>query len=296
MNIPKDLLWKGIIEDLFSYFVWYFLPDLAKNEMDFSKGFEFLDKELASLLPESERKKRYADKLVKFYTKSGEPIYMLLHIEVQGYDDLKFAERMFEYYYRIRERWQTKVCAFVIYTNENPQFQPTEFAEDCYGTSISYKFPTFVLFDKSEQALEVADNPFSLVMKVAQKALQKALLVDSEQLIWKTALVRELFAKGYEAAVIRNILNFVRYYVRFKAKAERHKIEQTIETFTKPPKPMGIEEAILTYAKEQGEIEGTKKAVFGMFAEGLSLDAIVRITKLPLDIIQELKKEWEKTK
>jgi len=37
--ISKDILWKGIIEDLFDDLLWYFLPDLAQNEVDFSKGF-----------------------------------------------------------------------------------------------------------------------------------------------------------------------------------------------------------------------------------------------------------------
>lgn len=78
--ITQDRLWKGIIEDLFADFLHYFRPHLAQNEVDFSKGFEFMDKDLDILLPESERSLRHADKLVKFYTKTGGYKFVLLHI------------------------------------------------------------------------------------------------------------------------------------------------------------------------------------------------------------------------
>jgi hypothetical protein len=39
----KDILWKGIIEDLFSDFLRFFYPD-ADELFDMEKGFDFLDK------------------------------------------------------------------------------------------------------------------------------------------------------------------------------------------------------------------------------------------------------------
>jgi hypothetical protein len=57
---------------------------------------------------------------------------------------------------------------------------------------------------------------------------------------------------------------------------------------------MGIEEAIRQEILEIGETKGKKEVVFGMFEEGLSVEAIVRITKLPLSTIEEWKKKWEK--
>jgi len=308
MNISRDILWKGIIEDLFEDFLWYFLPDLAENEVDFGEGFEFLDKELAALLPENERRKRHADKLVKFFTKAGKPHYILLHIEVQGYDDAHFAKRMFEYYYRIRDRWHVPVCAFVLYTNENTAFQPIFFEERHHKTRLLYEFPVFTLVGKVEQDLEVPKNPFSLVMKVAHKALQKKQRTDNKQLIWKMELVRELYKAGYAREKIQYILTFIRLYVRFAKPDKEVVLEKDIEIFTKPPKPMGIIEAVLAEArrigeeegkaegKAEGEAKGKKEDAFGMFDEGLSLEAVVRITKLPYTTIQAWEKEWGKTK
>ena len=47
--ISKDILWKGIIEDLFEDFLLFFYSDKV-HEIDFDKGFEFLDKELGGVL------------------------------------------------------------------------------------------------------------------------------------------------------------------------------------------------------------------------------------------------------
>jgi hypothetical protein len=48
-----------------------------------------------------------------------------------------------------------------------------------------------------------------------------------------------------------------------------------------------------TTAYQKGEAKGKKEDTFGMFAEGLTVEAIARITKLPLETILEWQKEWE---
>ncbi|MCU0469742.1 MAG: Rpn family recombination-promoting nuclease/putative transposase [Arcicella sp.] len=105
VEISRDILWKGIIEDLFEFFICYFYPE-SDTLFDFTKGFVFLDKELEQLFPISENNRRFADKLVKVYTKEGNEKWILVHIEVQGYEDKNFADRMFTYYYRIFDKYQ----------------------------------------------------------------------------------------------------------------------------------------------------------------------------------------------
>ncbi len=292
--ITRDILWKGIIEDLFDDFLRYFFPDFSKK-VNFRKKFEFLDKELDALMPEAEAGKRYADKLVKVFTKGGKVHFILLHVEVQGYKDLTFAKRMFDYFYRIRDRWKADVTALALYTDEDKNYLPTEYVYEFEGTRNVYSFNTFKLLYKTAQELEIPDNPFSIVMKVAHKALQKQLLTDAEQIVWKTELVRELYQAGYLKPKIRNILNFIRYYVSFESKQSIKKLEAQIQPITKQRTHMGIEqaikEAIIESAKAEAKAEGKKEDVFGMFAEGLSIDAIVRITKLPLATIQAWQKE-----
>ena len=103
MKIPKDILWKGIIEDCFPDLMAFFYPE-ALHSLDLGE-FEFLDKELHQLFPESTDSRRYADKLVKIRKKDGDEQWQLIHIEVQGYKDETFSERMFRYFYRIYDRF-----------------------------------------------------------------------------------------------------------------------------------------------------------------------------------------------
>jgi len=81
----KDELWKSIIEDLFEDFMHYFFPNHV-HLIDFEKGYTFLDKELHTILPDSENKNRRADKLVKVWLKNGEEKWILIHIEVVWYE------------------------------------------------------------------------------------------------------------------------------------------------------------------------------------------------------------------
>ncbi|WP_223833795.1 RpnC/YadD family protein [Spirosoma profusum] len=103
-------MWKAILEDVFDDFLRFFYPN-ADDLFDFDKGFGYLDKELEQLFPPEQDtyQPRYVDKLVKVFTqKAGKPIeqWILVHIEVQGYKDPHFAERMFQYYYRIFDKYR----------------------------------------------------------------------------------------------------------------------------------------------------------------------------------------------
>lgn len=103
--VKKDTLWKAIFEDLIDDFIHFFFTEYA-HLIDFEYGFEFLDKELQHIVPESETQNRHADKLIKAKLIDGSTIYFLLHIEVQGYKDELFDRRMFEYGYRIEDRFK----------------------------------------------------------------------------------------------------------------------------------------------------------------------------------------------
>ena len=88
--IRKDILWKAIIEELIDDFILFFFSEYA-HLIDFESGFEFLDKELQQIFPESETDRRHADKLIKAKLKDGSIVYFLIHIEVQGYAKSKIS-------------------------------------------------------------------------------------------------------------------------------------------------------------------------------------------------------------
>ena len=66
----QDSVWKEAIEAYFQEFMEFFFFEIAQN-IDFEKGYEFLDKELESVTKDAEIGKRLADILVKVYLKDG---------------------------------------------------------------------------------------------------------------------------------------------------------------------------------------------------------------------------------
>jgi hypothetical protein len=153
--ISKDILWKGILEDIFDDFLRYMIPN-AEEIIDFEKGFVFLDKELNELFSADENAgTAHVDKLVQVYAKSGEEEWILVHVEVQGYYDNTFARRMFRYFTRIFEKYNKPVTAFAIFTDNQPGFFPSVYEYDFVGTRLTYKYNIFKVL---EQARHLTPN------------------------------------------------------------------------------------------------------------------------------------------
>lgn len=253
MKISKDLLWKGIIEDLFDDFLHYFFPEWASSEVDFGRAFEFLDKELDAIYPEKSKKK-YADKLVKVFLKNGEESWVLVHVEVQGYQDENFAERMFTYFYRIREKHKKNIVSLAIFTDHNPDFYPNQYVYSYLNTKFVYEFGAFKVIHKTLQELQVANNPFSVVMQVVRTSLEKRKWKDADQLTWKKEVITALREANYSTLKIRRMLQFISFYVSFKQEETLINLNEHIETTFKTRKSMGIEEIIKEELKRQRRV------------------------------------------
>src|SRR4051812_4317263 len=120
MRRKNDILWKGVMEVIFDDLLRFIFPD-ADQIVDMGRGFEFLDKELNEMYPESDKASdtRFVDKLIKVFLRDGHQEWFLIHIEVQGYPDKMFPERMFRYYYRIFDKHHTPVTALAFFTGKN---------------------------------------------------------------------------------------------------------------------------------------------------------------------------------
>jgi hypothetical protein len=58
--------------------------------VDWSRGYESLDKELHRIMPESEVSNRLADMLFKVWLHDGQETWLLIHIEIQAQAEEKF--------------------------------------------------------------------------------------------------------------------------------------------------------------------------------------------------------------
>jgi len=286
----NDILWKGIIEDLFDDLLRFLYQD-AEKIFDFSKGFEFLDKELEDLFPQKDRENiRYVDKLVKVYHREKGEQWMLFHIEVQGYNDPEFRERMFTYYYRIRDKYRKSLTAWAIFTDSNKNFRPDQFEDSFLGTSINYRFNTYKILDQDAGDLTKNTNPFASVIHTVLLALRKGKGDEAELLNLKLDLVRHLLNKGFKKQKIRALMNFLRFYVRLNP--EKSAIfEKQLETITGKTYPMGIEELILEQERKAAEKKGKIEVILASYDNGLAVSLISNITNLSENEVVKILKE-----
>lgn len=100
-----DSPWKEAISLYFPEFMPFFFPNIA-TDIDWSRGFQFLDTELQKIKRETETGRREADKLVQVWQHNGEETWVLLHIEVQSQPQSEFAERMYIYNSRLFDTYR----------------------------------------------------------------------------------------------------------------------------------------------------------------------------------------------
>jgi len=218
----KDIFWKEIIEVMIMPLMYFFFPRQA-DMIDFSKGARFLDKEFSELFPEMSKdaKGRRADKLVEFALKGGGTVWILVHIEVQGYVDADFARRMFEYYYRILEKYGKRVTAIAIFTDDSPGFHPSEYRTELWGTELIYRYNTYKLLDKTPADFADEDNPFAIIMETAWYDLKRNKSKRKGLINLKLQLIRRFIELDYPKEYIYKILEFIGFYTKFDNKADK---------------------------------------------------------------------------
>ncbi len=168
--LDQDGLWKGVITDLFDPFLLFFAPKLHER-IDWTKQPDSMEQELRRAFPRN-KGKRYTDKLMKVHLRDGKEQWILVHVEVQGYKDDDFAERMFQSYYRIFDLYNRKIFAIALYTDDHRTFKPTSYYYCFHGTEVTYKYNTYKLLDQDENKLLQSDNPFSYAVLAGIYALR----------------------------------------------------------------------------------------------------------------------------
>lgn len=290
-EITNDLIWKLCIENHFEDFMRFFAPDISED-IDFDEGFENLNKELAALAPVSDSRDRRCDELLKVRLKGGGEQFVLLHLEVQGYRDADFAERMFTYFYRIKDKYQKRIYPLAIYTHGSRSSQPNAYTEEFYGMALSYKFPVYILADQRIEALKADDNPFALAGIYALKSKND----QQRRKAFKRELLRMLAKKEWEKQKIIAFFEYLNAMVKIKGlDANRELIDEFIDQMNERGEDMKLDwrTALANEAKEEGIKEGLDKGkteiVISMLKEGLDDTIVQKISKLPLRRIQELK-------
>jgi hypothetical protein len=204
-----DTPWKEIIEIYFPDFIAFFFPK-AYQDIDWEKGYEFLDKELQKISKDAATGRRYVDKLAKVRLKSGGDVWALIHADIQMESEKDFSERMYIYNYRLYDLYRVHAASFAVIGYAGTKEDTGKFERKLWDCEITFRFPVIRLkdYEKEEESLKNSSNPFAVVVLAHLKT--KATAHDSgKRMREKIALIRHLYKKGFSKQYIINLFRFI---------------------------------------------------------------------------------------
>ena len=212
-NTDHDSPWKIVLDGYFKEFLELLFPHIPPN-IDWRKGYSSLDKELQKITPDAFSGRRYADKLIKVYTHDGDETWVLIHVEVQGEPEDAFAQRMYTYQYRLRDRYGVDVVSLAVLTDTSPSFRPNGYRYARWGCQLQYQFPMSKLidFESNWQALANSGNVFALVVMAQLKA--KRVKAGSARKDAKVGIIRLMYERGYSKKQIQELFNVIDWMIQ----------------------------------------------------------------------------------
>jgi len=204
-----DSPWKDALDRFFPSFLAFFFPDIHAD-VDWSRGYEMLDKELRQIVREAELGRRHVDKLAKVWRRDGEETWVLIHIEVQSQPDADFPKRMYVYNYRLFDRYNRTVVSLGVLADDRTDWRPHQFQSSLWGCTTSIEFPVVKLLDYAadEAALEKDANPFATLVLAHVKTLQTRESPEGRR-AWKMRIVRGLYERGLSRRDVQELFRFI---------------------------------------------------------------------------------------
>ncbi|GAA6618079.1 transposase [Scytonema sp. NUACC26] len=192
-----DSPWKEALDLYFEACIAFFFPQVHA-EIDWQRGYEFLDKELQQVVREAETGRLFVDKLVKVWRREGTEAWVLLHLEIQSQVDSNFPKRMYKYNYRLFDRYDQTIVSLAILGDTDMSWRPQDYSYELWGCRISLQFPIIKLLDYETRwtELEESRNPFA-VLVMAHLRTQATTKDPQGRLQWKLSLVKRLYELGY---------------------------------------------------------------------------------------------------
>jgi len=276
-----DSAWKDVIEKIFPDFMEYFYPE-AFNDIDWSKKITFLDKELNRIFKDHEVGKKRVDELVQVFLKDGSEKWLYIHIEVQGYKDNEFLERMYIYNYRIFDKYKHEVISFGILSDNDPDYRPGKYETGRWGFKLRMDVPLIKLLDYANKTdeLEKSDNPMAMVV-LASIENQKAKDAGERYNI-KLSLMRKLYTKGFDKNRALSVLKFIDWVITLPAIYEE-KLKEEVDKMEVGT--MAYVTSFERLAKKEGKVE----AALNMLQDGIPVEKVAKYTGLSIEEISTLK-------
>ncbi|MCP5048295.1 MAG: transposase [bacterium] len=294
-----DGAWKIVIEGHLEAFLEFFFPEIHKD-IDFSRKYEILSKDLQRIVIPGTARKRHADVLLKVYLKDGTEkcICILMHVEIQGDREPHFMKRVFVYFYRIFDKFMDKgieIISLAILTDDDKNYRPNVYSSGRWGFKIKMEIPLVKTVDyknKKEfrEKLESSKNPMALAVKVQLKSREYKNRNNNQGLNLKVELMREYYRKGYDRKFIHSLFRFLDSIFQLPETMERMFSEEIfkMEEEHNMPYITSIERIAKKDGKKEGEKERTISIARELIKIGIAVTDISKATGLSIEEIQTL--------
>jgi len=293
-----DSPWKEAIEEYFQECLGFFFPKIHAD-IDWSAGYQFLDKELEKVVRQSIVTENRVDKLIQVQGKSGKVTWVLLHLEIQSQYESNFAKRMYRYNYRLFDRYDREVITAVIFGDERPKWRPTQYKREKWDCELTFKFPSVKLMDyrSSLNELEQSSNPFAVVV-LAHLYTQQTKHEPEHRYDLKWRLSRMLYERGYSKEKILSLYRYINWLMALPAELEQQ-LDNTLTDYEETKKmayitsmerrgigigiEQGLQKGILQKAYE--DVIEVLKIRFGKIQRAVAeairkIDDVAKLTKL----------------
>jgi hypothetical protein len=296
----SDSPWKKILRHYFPQAIAFFFPEVSRL-IDWSRPYQFLDKEFEQIAPKALQGKRYADKLVRVWRLDGKREYLLIHLEIQARKEEGFPKRMLVYCLRIFDRYGYLPTSLAILCDNNPAWRPERCELVSPMTDLSFGFGSVKLLDYAQdwEALEQSDNPFAWIIMAHLKTQATKHNLKSRK-SWKFSLMRQLYERGMAAQDIRNLYEFIDWTMILGEELE-DEFWQELKSFEESQKMpyvtnaerIGIQKGI-KQGIEQGIELRNRSLAMKLLQRGMSLDEVSEVTELSIGQLQKLQSEIDR--
>jgi hypothetical protein len=261
-----DSPWKEALDRYFERCMAFFFPR-AHADIDWTRGYEMLDKELQPIVRQAKQGRRYVDKLVKVWLESGEEKWLLVHVEVQTWKEGDFPKRMHVYNHRIFDRYDREVISLAILADDDPDWRPSQYEYGRWGFHTGTEFPIVKLLDYAthDQSLEADPNPFAMVVLAHLKTLETR-RSPPDRHAWKLRLVKRLYERGMDAEDVRQLFRFIDWIMDLPPELEQ--IFQQEITVYQQEERMPFIDTIDRIAMEQYLLQGLEVSLPLKFGVG----------------------------
>jgi transcriptional regulator with XRE-family HTH domain len=273
-----DNPWKEALSLYFQPFMAFFFPEIDAN-INWSRGYEFLDKEFQKVVRDAEIGRREADKLVKVWRGDGVEVWVLIHVEIQSQAKSDFAQRMYVYNNRIFDMYRRSVVSLAVLADDQDSWRPDRYSDELWGCRVELRFPTVKLLDYQgrRDILEEDNNPFAVIV-AAHLTTQQTNQDPSGRYQGKLRIAKSLYQRGYSRQDILELFRLIDWMMTLPESIESE-FKQEIRNFEEDLQ-MPYVTSIERLARIEGVLQQRREDVIEVLE--------VRFEALPNELIERI--------